>query len=238
MPKKKAKKKTTKRNTRQLSLKFNNLTQSEKMALMRKRAELKKNGKKKNKTSTTKKKTSKIKTIKKAAPSRRSSTKKKRSSKPVKKTTTTRSPSVPLVLVELGRLVELQTDSVRWKWTAKEDWIVCSNESGKRLFLFPRPPKKPVKDSTAYAKKGERLYKIFNHRKSDKLLKGKICDLKRREGRAIHIIYRSDKFGGRASNYIHSFDKPPIVWVNSTKNPKIVALTGGDIRITTRGIEG
>lgn len=232
MTKKKSKKKTTKRNTRQLSLKFDNLTQSEKMALMRKRAELKKNGKTKKKTSKTKKKTirkpAKRKTIKKVSPPR----------KPVKKTTTTRAPSVPLVLVELGRLVELQTDSVRWKWTAKEDWIVCSNESGRRLFMFPRPPKKPVKDSTAYAKKGEKLYKIFNHRKSDKLLKGKIYDLKRREGRAIHIIYRSDKFGGRASNYIHSFDKPPIVWVNSTKNPKIVALTGGDIRITTRGIEG
>ena len=162
---------------------------------------------------------------------------KKAPARKVKKTTTTRPPNVPLVLIELGRLVELQTDIHKWKWTKKEDWIVASSESGKRLYLFPRPKKQTTVEGTTYAKEGAKLYKIFNHRKHDKLLKGNIHELKRREGRAINIIYHSDKFG-RASNYIHSFDRPPIVWVNNNKNPKIVALTGGDIRINTRGIEG
>lgn len=161
----------------------------------------------------------------------------KKTVKKIKKTTTTKPPSVPLVLIELGRLVELQTGDHRWKWTKKENWIVCASESGKRLYLFPKPKQQPSSRTTTYAKDGVKLYKLFNHRKYDRLVTGKINDLQYREGRAIHIIYHSDKFG-RGSNYIHSFDKPPIVWTNNKKSPKIVALTGGEIKITSRGIEG
>ena len=139
-----------------------------------------------------------------------------------------------LILVELGRLVELQTSNRRLRWNKKDNWILACNVSGNRLFCFPRPRKTTDTVATDNSKK---LFKIFNHHPADEILAGKICDAGIRDGRAISITYHSDKFG-RASNYIHSFDTPPITWVNNKKNPKVIKLTGGHIKITARGIEG
>jgi hypothetical protein len=150
---------------------------------------------------------------------------------------TAKAPKVPKTLVELGRLVELGFEAQLWKWLVSEDWILTSSESGKRLYLFERPGL--VVSSPSSMDRGKKLYKRFNHRKHDDYRKGKLRSLraKAKPGRALHIVYNSDKFGPK-ENYIHHFDHPPVVWVDRNKNPRIVALTGGRIRITSRGIEG
>ena len=150
---------------------------------------------------------------------------------------TSKPPKVSRILVELGSVVELGFEAQVWKWRVSENWILTSSESGKRLYLFERP--ETVVSAPARMNRGKRLYKTFNHRKHDDYRKGKIRSLRARAkaGRARHIVYNSDKFGPK-EDYIHHFDTPPLVWVDANKNPRIVALTGGSIRITARGIEG
>jgi hypothetical protein len=144
-------------------------------------------------------------------------------------------PSAPKVLVELGRAVELDSDEWVWTWNKRDNWIIAASVNGKRLYLFPRPKQRA--QNPVDIQRHERLYKVFNRRESDELLQGNIRALKRRAGRANHVVYHSDKFG-RGRDYIHIFDNPPIVWVDKPNLPRIVGLTGGDIRITKRGIEG
>lgn len=228
-------------------------------------------------------------------------------------------PSIPTVLVELGRAVELDSDKWTWTWNTRDNWIVAATADGKRLFLFARPKKTknpdeemseriqsylfakhvflprhakqwlirhnlkapteqdipnwwryqqepeshfrkgslrtkilslrgdiqtivgaPLKKwatNPGYVKRGERLYKIFNRRESDELLRGNVSELKQRAGIALHVVYHSDKFGP-ARDYIHRFDAGPTVWVDNPSKPRIIGLIGGKIRITKRGIEG
>lgn len=144
-------------------------------------------------------------------------------------------PKVPLTLVELGRCVELGLEDRTWKWTIRENWILTSSQSGKRLFMFARP--KTSKEKPAKLDRAKKLYSAFQGHKWDEYLQGKLYALRSKAGRAIHVVYNSDKFGPRR-DYIHHFSTPPIVWADRIKNPRIVALTGGHIRITARGIEG
>lgn len=148
-------------------------------------------------------------------------------------------PSIPSVLVELGRAIELDSDTWTWTWNQRDNWSVTASSDGKRIFLFKRPPQKNkvASPKNRYIKRGERFYRVFNRRKADEVFKGSVHELKKRVGRAIHVVYESNKFGPKRQ-YIHTFDAQPIVWVDKENLPKIVALTGGDIRITKRGIEG
>ena len=143
-------------------------------------------------------------------------------------------PTLPKTYVELGRAVELDTVDWLWKWTKKDNFVIAASTSGKRLFIFPKP--KEETDQRA-VKNALSLFKRFNHRNTDQFFRGSINNLKRKASKAIHVIYNSDKFGP-AENYIHTFESMPAVWVDRTNNPKIVALIGGNTRITTRGIEG
>jgi hypothetical protein len=145
-------------------------------------------------------------------------------------------PKIPDVLVLLGRAVELQTTSDKYKWTIKDNCKLFSDSSGARLFILRIKPseKKPSKA----AKQATDLYKRWSHDAVDKLSVGKVGDVKLfKTSRANHIIYSSDKFGGKTDRYIHTFDVKPIVWMPK-RSTSTVVLTGGKIEITKGGIEG
>lgn len=56
--------------------------------------------------------------------------------------------------------------------------------------------------------------------------------------RAQHIVYESDKWTGKNQQYIHSFDHPPIMWVNNKTTPSVLVLSGGKIEVRNEGIVG
>ena len=149
------------------------------------------------------------------------------------------SPRIPDRLVELGRAVEVDSDNYKWEWTAKENHVVACSENGKTLFVFPRGKNRATQlGDDDEINEAMAIYKTFNRKNATAGRKVKVRDkLKREGGRAIHIIYNSDKFGDR-HNYIHTFDSPPIVWVDREWEPRMIVLTGGSIHITKRGIEG
>ena len=125
-------------------------------------------------------------------------------------------PTMPKVLVQLGRAVEIDGDVWEWTWNKGDKWILTASTNGRALYLF-QAPKQQVD--------------------LDRSLSGKVPALRQRAGCANHIVYASDKFGDMAE-YIHIFEKLPIVWTDNPKKPRIIALTGGSIRVTKRGIEG
>ena len=56
-------------------------------------------------------------------------------------------------------------------------------------------------------------------------------------GRAIHIIYRSDKWGD-PQDYIHDFGANVRLYGDLNDGDGCFWIAGGDLRITPRGIEG
>lgn len=144
-------------------------------------------------------------------------------------------PNVPNTLVYLGEAIEIDSDSYEWKWTKAHQFIVASNEAGNKIYVF-RGPGKKVKDAPT-KKRGENLYKRFNRREAADIKVVSPPAVKTKVGRAHHIAYRSTKFG-KCESYIHVFDRPPIVWADKPGNPGILILTGGNIKITSRGIVG
>lgn len=161
--------------------------------------------------------------------------------KPVKKKIVKqRRPSLPKVLVILGRAVELKGDEFCWKWTKRENSVLCSNIAGTRLYISPMPKdavkiEKPDK-SVATAKK---LFKRFTPKGSAGYTAavGRVPEALQKRGLAVSIKYESDKFG-KKELYIHDFEKRPRAWSNKATKPTVVVIEGGKISITSRGIEG
>lgn len=56
-------------------------------------------------------------------------------------------------------------------------------------------------------------------------------------GRAIHIVYRSDKWHpGRTDDYIHKFGPKVRMAVANGEPPKAIAISGGRLTVTERGL--
>lgn len=142
----------------------------------------------------------------------------------------------PLILVELGRAVELETTTWIWTWNERDNFVVSATEDGKKLAVFKKPTKK---NGPEISKKtsGSNLYRAFHGYSWNQTKSGSAAIAQVDGGKAIHIIYQSDKFGDDAK-YIHDFELAPNVYVDDLKKPSILELTGGKIRITRRGIEG
>lgn len=149
---------------------------------------------------------------------------------------------IPTQLVDIATalIIELEGGS-ELKFPLRGDFALCSNTSGSEIWIVSRKNSKKI-DTTDVDSKAEKLYETFTGFEHDKV--GKLVHVRPKQftriGRAMAIIYRSDKFSspGKTSDYIHSFRKYPSVSVDDPKRPKLVALRGGNIRIRKEGITG
>lgn len=160
---------------------------------------------------------------------------------------------MPGVVSILGKAIELKArlnngDEVFYIWPGRKTkkgnpCHLASNPAGTALFVIPRtksekpaPNEKNSKEITRAAK----LYENFTDLEIENPFSISIAEPNfKRAGRAVHIVYRSDKWTGKDTDYIHTFKQPPIVHVSGgVKNPKMIALTGGRIRVQPRGIVG
>jgi hypothetical protein len=162
------------------------------------------------------------------------------------------SAKIPRVVTILGKAIELKAilnngDEVFYMWTGRKSkkgnpCHLASNPAGRALYILPSTKSKAPDPGTLgiEVKKAGDLYEKFTDWEMGEpcalsIPSGpfKIC------GRAVHIVYRSDKWTGKNTDYIHTFKHPPIVHVSGgVKNPKMIALTGGRIRVQPRGIVG
>lgn len=152
----------------------------------------------------------------------------------------TKKPWLPALLIDLAIPISIDLESgeqLRFPLSGK--FAMAANRAGTEIWILSKSGSKNVR---ATDDKGEKLYEKFTGFEHDdvaKLVKIKPRSMSR-IGRAVNIVYRSDKFSkpGDTSNYVHSFSHYPTVSVDNARRPSIVALRGGRIKIKKEGITG
>lgn len=156
-------------------------------------------------------------------------------SKPKKKSAV-RNPGIriPNVVVELGHAVELGMDdgnSLKFN-----SYLLTCNESGSRLFII-RSTKKTDPEELS-SKKAEKLYSKFTDFVPDRNYGQRVSEAKLKLiGQALFIVYRSNKWTGKKTDYIHHFEKPPNVYANKKHEPTALAIIGR-LAVRKEGITG
>lgn len=147
---------------------------------------------------------------------------------------------LPTFLVDIAIPISIDIEgNGKLKFAAKDNWSLAANRAGNELWIVSKRGGKKVKASD---ERGEKLYELFTGFEHDE--KGTMINLSVKQmqkiGRAMDIVYRSDKFSrsGKMSDYIHSFDIYPTVSVDNKKKPTIIAIRGGKIKIKQEGITG
>lgn len=142
--------------------------------------------------------------------------------------------NVPGILVELGKAVEIALDDTVIKFSG---CALASNVNGTRLYIVKKTGRRSARPSEcATVKKARSLYSKFTDFESENDYR-----LKAGEGafeligQADHIVYESDKWTGKKTEYIHEFKTPPNIYANKAKT--MLVLTG-KIRVKKEGITG
>lgn len=142
----------------------------------------------------------------------------------------------PEIAIYLGRAAELDGDQWVWTWTKKDNFALVSDmEPNTGLYIFG--VKKFRLEPQSPSKRASKLYTKFNRRYPDQCYWTSAPAATELVGRANYIVYESDKFGAK-KKYIHEFESKPKIYVDNPRKPRMLALLGGKIEITKRGIEG
>ena len=114
--------------------------------------------------------------------------------------------------------------------------MLCTSATGKGSVLWVltvagRPKK--------YNGRSE-LFERFHSYEADTYWIKRVPSCKRlSRSRRVHaVVYRSSKWTGKATDYIHTFDNPPIASAEKFKNPGFIRISGGKIRVKAEGITG
>lgn len=145
---------------------------------------------------------------------------------------------IPALLVDLAdaRSIELE-DGRELRFKISGGFALCANKKGDELWIISRKGGKRVATEDDRAEDLFEKFTGFEAENTGSLVQLRGLNLVRL-GRAMSIIYRSDKFANSPSDYIHAFKHYPTVSVDNLNRPRIVALRGGKIKVTAEGITG
>lgn len=147
---------------------------------------------------------------------------------------------LPAFLIDLAIPISIDLESgEQLKFPLSGKYSMAANRAGTEIWILPKGGAKNVR---ATDDRGERLYEQFTGFEHDEVAKLVQVSPKSmtRIGRAINIVYRSDKFSkpGNNSDYVHPFEHYPTVSVDNVNRPSIVTLRGGRIKVKKEGITG
>jgi len=152
------------------------------------------------------------------------------------------------VLVLLGQFRGLELSDGQKMTARKTDrYSLACNVSGNRLYIFRiagdrSKSSKSVYDLTAAREIVDRavaLRETFTDFAAEHISIGSVATRKLRDaGRVAEIYYASDKWTSKTNVYVHKFEKQPLLRVDRLEQPEIGIISGGNISITKRGIEG
>lgn len=145
---------------------------------------------------------------------------------------------IPALLVDIAdaRSIELE-DGRELRFNLRGGFALCSNKKGDELWILSRRGGKRVATQDDRAESLFERFTGFEAEDTGALVQLPALSLERL-GRAMSIIYRSDKFSTKPNDYIHAFKTYPTVSVDNLNRPRIVALRGGRIKVTAEGIIG
>lgn len=137
---------------------------------------------------------------------------------------------LPRVLVDLGPCVEIHLESGKVWRPGRKSIHLCSNESGRILYVIA------VTREYRDKKPASRLYEVFKHRGVSGYREGKMREVSKlvRLGRVNAVVYGWSQREER----IHRWRKKPTAWTDKANDPTFVKISGGRIRVTSRGILG
>jgi hypothetical protein len=154
----------------------------------------------------------------------------------------------PRALVQIGLARELQLDTgTGWRWTIADDWRVLVPAGAEqlapgagRLFLVPPPsstssaPPEPSAAAATFAEwHGFDARRLYAHDVP-------LCEeFGAPVGRALRIVYRSDKWDRKHIDYDHTFkasDPPAVSILGTAEAPRAILVRGGVFRTTARGL--
>lgn len=147
--------------------------------------------------------------------------------------------ALQLVIEDRDRVITF--DFLRAK---KDQVLLCSNGSGTALFLFYAqertiPTVQTLDKHQNALNKASKLYERWSDLELDTINSYGVRDKKLiNAGRVISITYRSDKWTGNNTDYIHTFKKPPIVKMDDLDEPEFIQISGGKLKVQPRGIVG
>jgi len=144
-----------------------------------------------------------------------------------------------MTLVNLGGALELRMSAGDdWTFLAKDRFIVASNLSANRLYIFSAGKAKKQDIDNATIRKAEKLWKKWSHFEIDEALKTSVTSRKLfKIGRASAVCYRSDKWSAKFVNYIHTFESPPKVYADNSVCPTVFEIRGR-LKVKSEGITG
>lgn len=151
-------------------------------------------------------------------------------------------PWLPATLVDLADPISIDLEDGRQlKFPRSGKFAMCANKAGTEIWIISRDGAKKVHASDEQAEDLYEKFTGYEHDQGNAALMVQVSPKKMtRLTRAMNIVYRSDKFSrpGSTSDYIHPFKVYPVVSVDNETKPMIVALRGGQIKVTKEGITG
>ncbi|MDD5547234.1 MAG: hypothetical protein PHO67_08795 [Candidatus Omnitrophica bacterium] len=143
---------------------------------------------------------------------------------------------IPATLVLLGEPIEIETESGVYKFR-KNAFYLATDSSGKELWILPMP--KGVKEAESVPNRAASMFKRFVGWEPDRAFRFTVRDFSPNHAEyAFSIAYRSSKWTGKATGYVHDFENPTKVQMDNKKSPGICRLTGRKLTVKAVGITG
>lgn len=143
---------------------------------------------------------------------------------------------IPATLVLIGEPIEIETESGVFKFR-KNAFYLATDSSGKELWVLPMP--KRVKESSSVPIRAANMFKRFIGWEPDRAFRFTVRDFSPNHTTyAFSIAYRSSKWTGASTGYIHDFENETRLQADNEKSPGIVRLTGRKLVVKAVGITG
>lgn len=154
----------------------------------------------------------------------------------------------PNILTGLGTVTQLEIvtndeEIMQFSFLVKHNYQLATNSQGTVLFIFPgRKLKTTSADPDKIANKLERAERMFtkwSEFEADSVAAYQISEKPLRTvGTAYSITYRSDKWSGKMTPYIHHFTSPARVKMDDIDHPRLIQVFGGRMKVKAEGIVG
>jgi hypothetical protein len=147
--------------------------------------------------------------------------------------------SIPSKLIDLGRCVEVQIETpngeIKKYHPGAQARLCCPDTSrASSLWVIIVAGRSRKWDGRS------RKFEAFHGFEADTCRTATVSNggTLRRMGKVFALVYRSKKWTGKDTDYIHHFKKKPWLSSNSANNPGFLKISGGNIRIRSGGITG
>lgn len=139
----------------------------------------------------------------------------------------------------LGTTLEWKWDGGQWE-NGKEDWLFLWSPKYKAVVAVKCPKKMDKQGKVSRSGGAAKMFERFMSRDPEATFEAEIpaCKLVKL-GKAVHIVYRSDKWKRKrkTEDYIHDFGKGVQLYCGpDKKNPEVFLCFGGKLTVTERGL--